>query len=171
MNNYKVLAYIGGAFGVFGIVCAIGYAIKIDKLCTMVGRSIDDLSEETTVDIPEAIVEQAVTKAVDQTADRAVRRATERIVNDMRRETHAQIKTAVDTSYSELKRTIARDMARQAAEIDLKELKDEVVQKAKEQVLEKFDGDLDSILEKYNRDLENVGKIYKSIAKSMSKDE
>ena len=52
----------------------------------------------------------------------------------------------------------------------MKELSDEVVEKAKDEVMKRFDNDLDDILEKYNRDLDNVSKIYKSIANSMSKD-
>jgi len=57
------------------------------------------------------------------------------------------------------------------AKIDEARLKREVVTKAKEQIAEKFDDKLDDILEEFNGNLQNVGKIYKSIAKSFSKEE
>ena len=47
----------------------------------------------------------------------------------------------------------------------------EVVQKAKEQIAEKFDDKLDDLLEEFNGNLQNVGKIYKSIARSFSKED
>ena len=57
------------------------------------------------------------------------------------------------------------------AKIDEARLKREVVTKAKEQIAEKFDDKLDDILDEFNGNLQNVGKIYKSIAKSFSKEE
>lgn len=48
---------------------------------------------------------------------------------------------------------------------------DQAVQKAKEQIAEKFDDKLDDLLEEFNGNLQNVGKIYKSIARSFSKED
>lgn len=168
MDKYKILACIGGAIGLCGVIYAVGTSIKLNKLCKTIDRSIDDLADETTIDIPEAMVEQAVKKSVDREVGYAVDRATAKIVNDIKIDIHRQIKTAVDISYSELKESISNDMSRQAANIDIQELKDEVVAKAEEKIIDKFDDELDSVLDKFNRELENVGKIYKSIANKMS---
>lgn len=62
-------------------------------------------------------------------------------------------------------------LRKNVAKIDEARLKREVVTKAKEQIAEKFDDKLDDILEEFNGNLQNVGKIYKSIAKSFSKEE
>ena len=45
------------------------------------------------------------------------------------------------------------------------------MQKAKEQIAEKFDDKLDDLLEEFNGNLQNVRKIYKSIARSFSKED
>ena len=46
----------------------------------------------------------------------------------------------------------------------------EVVNKAKDAVVEKFDRKLDGLLDEFNDNLQNVQKIYSSIAKSMAKE-
>ena len=62
-------------------------------------------------------------------------------------------------------------IAKNVARIDESKLKKEVAQKAKEQIAEKFDGKLDDLLEEFNGNLQNVGRIYRSIAKSFSKED
>ena len=66
---------------------------------------------------------------------------------------------------------VADQIAKNVAGIDESKLKKEVVQKAKEQIAEKFDDKLDDLLEEFNGNLQNVGKIYKSIARSFSKED
>lgn len=164
------------SFGVFGLgLGAIGYAVGIhsrmkavaDKLDT----SIDKIANDTEVEIPSKLIEQAVQKAVDRESYTAVRRATDVVVNGLKKEIGDQVSTAVKASYDSIADGVTSEIAKNVAKIDEARLKREVVTKAKEQIAEKFDDKLDDILEEFNGNLQNVGKIYKSIAKSFSKEE
>ena len=171
MKGFKILSGIGGAITLFSVLYAAYTQEKMNKVSRKLDVALDNLAESTIVDVQESMIEEAVQVAVNRATHAAVKEATKQVVSDIKSDMHRQIKTAVDISYSELKKTISDDMVKQAANIDMRELKDEVTNKAKEKVLEKFDDSLDSILEKYNRDLDNVGKIYRSIAKNMSKED
>ena len=164
------------SFGVFGLgLVAIGYAVGIhsrmkavaDKLDT----SIDKIANDTEVEIPSKLIEQAVQKAVDRESYTAVRRATDVVVNGLKKEIGDQVSTAVKASYDSIADGVTSEIAKNVAKIDEARLKREVVTKAKEQIAEKFDDKLDYFLEEFNGNLQNVGKIYKSIAKSFSKEE
>lgn len=160
------------SFGVFGLgLVAIGYTIGVhsrmkavaDKLDT----SIDKIANDTEVEIPSKLIEQAV----DRESYTAVRRATDVVVDGLKKEIGDQVSTAVKASYDSIADGVTSEIAKNVAKIDEARLKKEVVAKAKEQIAEKFDDKLDDILDEFNGNLQNVGKIYKSIAKSFSKEE
>ena len=143
--------------GLVGVGYAIGVHSKMKVMCDRLDTSIDNLANNTEIDIPAKVIDQAVQKAVERESYSAVKRATEEVVADAKREIESRVGTAV----------IAKNVAR----IDESKLKKEVVQKAKEQIAEKFDDKLDDLLEEFNGNLQNVGKIYKSIARSFSKED
>ena len=62
------------------------------------------------------------------------------------------------------------ELTNQIKRLDIKDVEQEVISKAKEAVAEKFDRRLDGLLDEFNANLNNVQKIYSSIAKSMSKE-
>lgn len=159
------------SFGVFGLgLIAIGYAIGVhsrmkavaDKLDT----SIDKIANDAEVEIPSKLIEHAVQKAVDRESYTAVRRATDVVVESLKREIGDQVSTAVKASYDSIADNVTSEIAKNVAKIDEARLKKEVVAKAKEQIVEKFDDKLDDLLEEFNGNLQNVSRIYKSIAKS-----
>ena len=86
---------------------------------------------------------------------------------DAKREIESRVGTAVKAQYDAISDGVADQIAKNVARIDESKLKKEVVQKAKEQIAEKFDDKL----EEFNGNLQNVGKIYKSIARSFSKED
>ena len=92
-------------------------------------------------------------------------------MNGLKKEIGDQVSTAVKASYDSIADGVTSEIAKNVAKIDEARLKREVVTKAKEQIAEKFDDKLDDILDEFNGNLQNVGKIYKSIAKSFSKEE
>lgn len=156
---------------IFGIGC-FGYAMyttaKMSLVAKKLDTTIDNLSKDITVDLPDRIVEKAVDKAVDREAHRAVSEAANKTVKTITNDIHKEVKNAVNTAYSDLKDDVSKEMKRQVEKIDISDLRKDVIKAAKERVAEKFDDDLDEILNKYNTDLSNVSKIYKSIADKMT---
>lgn len=157
--------------GLLGVGYAIGVHSRMKAVCDKLDTSIDRLANEAEVDIPAKVIDQAVQRAVDRESYFAVKRATDEVVDDVKREIEARVGAAVKEHYDAISDGVTDQIAKSVAKIDESRLKKEVVQKAKEQIADKFDDKLDDILEEFNGNLQNVGKIYKSIAKSFSKED
>jgi len=162
-------SFVGVGICILGLV-GVGYAIgvhsKMKVMCDRLDTSIDNLANNTEIDIPAKVIDQAVQKAVERESYSAVKRATEEVVADAKREIESRVGTAVKAQYDAISDGVADQIAKNVARIDESKLKKEGVQKA-----EKFDDKLDDLLEEFNGNLQNVGKIYKSIARSFSKED
>lgn len=166
-NNTNELLLI---FGVAGITYALYTSHKMKNICAKLDKSIDDVSANVNVDISDVIIDTAVEKAVDKEAGVAVKKATEKAVKDIQSDISKEVKTAVREHYANLKEDVAKEMRKQVGEIDIREIREDVVNKAKEQLAAKFDDNLEDLLTKFNGDLDNVSKIYRSIAKTIAND-
>ncbi len=168
--NYKKLGCLGVIFG----VAAVGYSMyvnaKMQKLSNKIGESIDKMSKDIDVNVPDILVEKAVEKAVDREVGRTVNYATSQLTKDIRSDIRKEVKETVQSIYSDIKRDVVKEVERQVGNIDISSVRKEVVEKGKQAALEKLNNSLDEILDKFNQDLHNVSKIYESIANRMSKD-
>ena len=169
-NNFDM--FIGAAGWIVGLV-GVGYAIgtrsKMAKISDTLNCSIEELANRTEIDIPEEMIHRAVERTVAVEAKRAVVKATDDALKDVKKDIHKQVSDAVEFEYSNIKESVLKEITYEAAKIDAKRVRADVEKAAKEQALEKFDDNLDDILEKFNGDLENVSRIYKSIAGAMNK--
>lgn len=167
--NTTFLGKLGILLGVGALTYSMYNDIRIDKIAKNIDVSVKELADRTNVYATDAMVEKSVDRAVERATSRAVVDAKYRAEKRIEADVHKQVKEAMDALYSDFKKSVQAEMVRQASAIDMDELKEEVVEKAKEAALEKFDDNLDDILEKFNSELNNVSKIYSSIAESMTK--
>ena len=122
----------------------------------------------TEVKVSEGIVNRGITEAVERECGRIARKAAEDVAHDISLQTQKKVAAAVDQQYARIKEGVADAFAKELARVDKDDIMEDITEKAKELLVEKFDGKLDSLLNDYNRNLENVGKIYQSIAESMT---
>ena len=165
----KTIGFIGVAVAGVAVYCAWKTKEEVNGLKSSFSKAVGDVADVTTVDISEAIIEEAVDKVVEREVKIAASRACRQAVDNITSEITSQIRAAVSDEYSNIKESVSEEIKRQVENIDITKLRNDVVKEAKEQVLEKFDDNLDSILEKFNNELESVSKIYKSIADTMTK--
>lgn len=162
-----------GIAGVLAGVAAIGYAAhiqsKFNRLIDKFNIAVNETSEKIPVSVSDEIIEQAVTEAVDREVKKLVVRAIRDVEDAVVRDIRYQVKTAVMDSYTDVRSSVSTEVARQVANLDIKRLKDEVAEKAKAMVVEKFGDNLDGLLQDFNQQLANVSKIYASISDSMTK--
>ena len=69
-----------------------------------------------------------------------------------------------------MKGDVSREIQRQVENISIQGIKEEVIRRAKEQVTDKLEAELDGITDSYNRQLNDIAKIYRSISKSFMPD-
>lgn len=117
------------------------------------------------------MVERAIEGAVKREVAAAVKKATEEVIAAAERDIRKEVTAEVERQYTSISDGVTDEIANRVARIDEAKLRKEVVEKAKQQIADKFDDKLDNLLEEFNGNLQNVGKIYKSIAKSFSKED
>lgn len=165
----KKIEIIGLVIGGASIAYNIYLHGKINVAGKNLDASIENLADRTPVDISDQIIEQAVRRAVDREVSIAIRNASDATIAGIRKDIEREVRVAVTDSYTDIRKSVGDEISKQVANLNIDKLKNEVKDKAKDLVIEKFEGNLDTMLEDFNKNLENVSKIYGSIAESMTK--
>ena len=156
---------------IFGVVLAIGSVAaavycgkKLKDVMGVVNSAVTDVASLTYIDVQQAVVDKAVERAAANAAGKAVK-ATENLMRDT---VSSAVTNAVANAKGQLKSAVTEKIAMEVALIDKSELVADIEEQAKQLIVDKFEGKLDGIAADFSRNLENVGKIYQSIAESMT---
>lgn len=169
-NKLQLAICLGGvALGVLGVGYAVGSRKKLNDICNKLDKSINELSNSVDVEVPQYLIDKAVSKAVDRCVERGVKDASASAIAAVKNDIHKEVSAAVSNAYADVSSSVTNKIASEVSKINMKQLTDSVTVKAEEKIIEKFEGNLDELLSKFNRNLENTGKIYESIANSMTK--
>lgn len=155
---------VGIAAGFFGIGYAVRTKRQMDDICEKVNKSVDEVSKSVKVDISESVIDDAVEKAVDREVSRAVNRAVSLITGSMNNEIKNEVNTKISEMYPSIKNMATAKVVEEVSKINVTDLKAEVRELAKDKAASKLDDQFDDILDKFNGDLDNISKIYSSIA-------
>ena len=150
------------------VTAAVIAAVDMRKTLKLMGKAADHVSDLTIVDVEQTIIDRAIGNATNREVGRAVSKAVRSLEESIAEETQKKVRAAVEQSYGKLSKTVTEAIAREAAKVDKDDVMREATERAKDLLVERFDGKLDGLLEDYNRNLDNVGKIYQSIASSMT---
>ena len=157
-----------GILSIAGGCLYLGYLhFKLHKVSSMIDVAVDDLSANLDITISDDLIEIATQKAID----REVHYISSRVSRDLQTEIRSQVRKTIDAVSTDIKHDVSVELTNQIKRLDIKDVEQEVILKAKEAVAEKFDRRLDGLLDEFNANLNNVQKIYSSIAKSMSKEQ
>lgn len=146
------------------VAAAVYCGKKLKDVMGVVNSAVTDVSNLTYIDVQQAVVDKAVERAAANAAGKAVK-ATENLMRDS---VSAAVTNAVSNAKGQLKAAVTEKIAQEVALIDKSELVEDIEEQAKQLIVDKFEGKLDGIAADFSRNLENVGKIYQSIAESMS---
>ena len=167
--NSKAVGLIGALLGSVALGYVVRLQVKVNKTEALLVECINEISKKVSIDVPDALIEEAITQTIEREIGTAIRKASSEAIGSARRDMRNEVKAAVEGSFSNIKTSVATEVSKQVADMDITALRNEVKLQAKELVVEKFQKDLDSVLEDFNQNLSNVSKIYGSIAESMTK--
>lgn len=168
VRDNRVWLIFTGVVTLIGVGTGIYCRRQMKKTFKLVSKAAESVADMTVVDIRNDIVDMAVNNAANREVGRVVNRAVRLVEDDMTRQTQKYVRDAVKESYGKLSKTVSDAIAKEAAKIDGSQIMEEATEKAKEMLLQRFDGKLDGLMSDYQRNLDNVGKIYQSIASSMA---
>jgi ketopantoate reductase len=166
--NNRNLGLIGLGIGAVGFCYAAYLHMRLKNMEDVIESSINNISKDVNIDIPETMVDKAVNRAMEREVEKAVRAASHEVISRIRKDIQSEVRASVNESYSDIRKSVSDEIAKQVANMDLRPLRDDVKEKAKQMIVEKFNENLDSLLQDFNQNLTNVSKIYGSIADSMA---
>lgn len=156
-----------------GIVAALSYTFyvsnKWDRVAAKLDSAADEVMKKSEVEVSDEIINNAVKKAVKKEVTSKVKEACDTAIDKVSDDIRSEVKAAVTSSYNDIRSDVSKEVEKQVGEINIESVRNEVIQKAKDQAARKFDNDLASVLTKYDDQLSNVTKIYSSIANVISK--
>lgn len=150
------------------VLAAVYCHHELRRTVRLVSKACDHVGELTVVDIQHDVVDRAINNAAAHEVGRVVNHTVRCVEDDLARQTQKCVRDAVKESYGKLSKSVSDAIAREAAKVDGNRIMEDATEKAKEMLLERFDGKLDGLMSDYQRNLDNVGKIYQSIASSMA---
>lgn len=150
------------------VLAAVYCRHELRRTVRLVSKACDHVAELTVVDIQHDVVDRAINNAAAHEVGRVVNHAVRCVEDDLARQTQRCVRDAVKESYGKLSKSVSDAIAREAAKVDGNQIMEDATEKAKEMLLERFDGKLDGLMSDYQRNLDNVGKIYQSIASRMA---
>lgn len=150
------------------VLAAVYCHHELRRTVRLVSKACDHVAELTVVDIQHDVVDREINNAAAHEVGRVVNHAVRCVEDDLARQTQKCVRDAVKESYGKLSKSVSDAIAREAAKVDGNQIMEDATEKAKEMLLERFDGKLDGLMSDYQRNLDNVGKIYQSIASSMA---
>lgn len=150
------------------VLAAVYCHHELRRTVRLVSKACDHVAELTVVDIQHDVVDRAINNAAAHEVGRVVNHAVRCVEDDLARQTQKCVRDAVKESHGKLSKSVSDAIAREAAKVDGNQIMEDATEKAKEMLLERFDGKLDGLMSDYQRNLDNVGKIYQSIASSMA---
>lgn len=169
MNIYEKL----GIAGLITSIGAIGYSIythiKAKRIDALLEKTTNKIANNISVDIPDEIMADAIERAAEREVGRAIAKASTVTIQTAKRSIENDVNTMVNDLRPDITESLTREVTKQVADLDVQRLKKEVREQAKDIVVSKFDGQLDSLLEDFNKNLTNLSKIYSSIADNITK--
>lgn len=148
------------------VTSAIG-CFKMKKVADKVGITIDNMADNIDVDIPESVISAATDKAVEKAAEKAAREVTSSIKREFDRDIRSEVRKAVNSEKESIKSEVKEQIKKEVGYIDISNVKEEVINEAKSESMERFKADLDAVVSAHNQKLKDTQEIYSSIAKTM----
>lgn len=169
MTNGEKLGVLGIVVGVASMGYSIYTNLKINKATEVINTSIGKIAKDIDVDVSQDIIDRAVEIAVNREVNKAVKTVSYEVSENIRRDITNRVRTAVNESYSDVRNLVSDKISKEAANIDMNKLRDDVKERAKAEVLDKFNENLDDLLKDFKQNLANLTKIYGAIADDMVK--
>ena len=118
-----------GILSIAGGCLYLGYLhFKLHKVSSMIDVAVDDLSANLDITISDDLIEIATQKAID----REVHYISCRVSRDLQTEIRSQVRKTIDAVSTDIKHDVSVELTNQIKRLDIKDVEQEVISKAKE---------------------------------------
>lgn len=142
MSNGNVLKVVGGlaltGIGAYGAYKVYDLNRKVTTLCARLNCTMDDLVGKDDISIQQTIVDKATEQAAKEATLKAVQGANDALVKEASKEINTAITAEIDKVKDEIKPMVEESLTKKVADIDIYELRRDVKEAAKKQVVTKL---------------------------------
>ena len=142
----KLLVFTTFLAGVATVV-AVHFGLKVSNLEGKILDATKHISDLTSVDVQETIVQKAVSKVAEREVADTVRTVASKLRSDIHSEISSKVRAAVNDEFEAVRPEIASRLRKKVRELELTDILSEIQNSAEEQVMEKLEEKVDEFLE------------------------
>lgn len=114
--------------------------------------------------ISDEFIDRAVEKEIEKEARYQVGRSVDKAIERVAKSFESEIKNKVEDEFKLQQYDVKKEMQRQIGNIDIRDIKREVIAEAKQAATQKLKNDLEDISDKYTEQLDAMTNIYQTVA-------
>lgn len=138
-------------------------AKRLKRLSDKFGIAIDHIVNEADIQIPQEVIDKAMNEAVKRAAKNQVEVSAIEITSRVRSDMSVQLRNKVEYCTKNLEDDIKAEYRKQIKNLDLDDIRTEVVAEVREKALKMIKSNMDDIIEKHNDELDATARVYESL--------
>lgn len=138
-------------------------AKRLKRLSDKFGIAIDHIVDETDIQIPQEIMDRAMNEAVKKAAKSQVEVSAVTISAGIQNDMKRSLREKVESCTKNLEDDIKAEYRKQIKNLDLDDIRSEVVAEVREKALKMIKSNMDDIIEKHNDELDATARVYESL--------
>ena len=166
-NKTELMAVAGVASGITALGIALVAIKKLSEVNKALSNAISKIEDGIEVDISEDLVREATERAVEKAANNAASAAVTAVRNEFHQEIRSEVRHAVEKEKTLMRDDIKSQIKKEVGYIDISDAKKEVLEEAKQEVMDHLNENLDLVLAEHNKELEHIQKIYGNLANTL----
>ena len=166
-NKLDILLISAASVSFAGFVGTAIYAHinakRLKRLSDKFGVAIDHIVDETDIQIPQEIMDRAMNEAVKRAAKHQVEVSAIEVTSRIKSDMSVHLREKVEDCTKNLEDDIKAEYRKQIKNLDLDDIRSEVVAEVREKALKMIKSNMDDIIEKHNDELDATARVYESL--------
>jgi len=160
-NLGLIAALVGIGISFISVVIDIVHGRKIKKVAGTINKTVDELSrEDFGVEIAKEFVEAAATRHTERRVDDMLPGVKADALRSARETFRASVNDEINKLYPDTRNELKRALKERIGNIDISDIKREVIEDAKDAAMSRFNDDLDRVVQKYVDRLDDAGDVW-----------
>ncbi len=119
---------------------------KEKQYTTDLQNGVEEVKEEVKASIHDELINKSIGKAVNERVDDILSKATHSAINAAKNQIAGEVNSTVRTYWASTKDSISNDILTQVGKLDVDEIREEAVNKARDKAMTSIDSKIDDVI-------------------------
>ena len=138
-------------------------AKRLKRLSDKFSVAVDHIVDETDIQIPQEIVDKAMNEAVKRAAKNQVEISAIEVTSRIKSDMSVHLREKIEDCTKNLEDDIKAEYRKQIKNLDMDDIRSEVVAEVREKAMKMIKSNMDDIIEKHNDELDATARVYESL--------